>query len=378
MNTFGPQKHKNMAKKLYIAASNQHVGKTTCTLGIVEAFREAGKRVAYCKPVGQGAVDFKNLQVDKDALLFSTMMHFDLVAKVHSPVILGPGATQAYLDEPEKFTFRDDVKAASEILESEYEMVVYEGTGHPGVGSVVGLSNADVAKMLDAPVILIVEGGVGYTIDRLNLCLSLFREQDVRLAGVIINKVLPEKVEKVEHYVGMKLKEWDIPLLGLIPYDKTLLYPLLDTIRSRIQGKVLANPAGLNNLVEEVVAASLLPKYQFNEETQGLLLVTSSNRLNDSLGRIIELSEREGISNPLAGIVLTGDGVLLDSLDEGFEYANYVFKNNIPIISTPLDTYGTAVQISTMEVKINVQTLGKARRAVELVRNCVDLNKIRW
>lgn len=367
-----------MAAKLYIAASNQHVGKTTCTLGIVEAFREQGKRVAYCKPVGQGAVDFKNLQVDKDALLFSTMMHFDLVAKVHSPVILGPGATQAFLDNPSRFSYKEDILAAASILESEYELVVYEGTGHPGVGSVVGLSNADVAKLVGAPVILIVEGGVGYTIDRLNLCLALFREQNVKLAGVIINKVVPEKVDKVKHYVGAKLKEWDIPLLGLIPYDKTLMYPLLDTIRSRIQGKVLANPAGLNNLVEEVVAASLLPKYQFNPETQGLLLVTSSNRLNDSIGRIIELSEREGVDKPLAGVVLTGDGVLLDSLKEGFDYANYVFKNNIPIISTPLDTYGTAVQISTMEVKINVQTPGKAKKAVELVRNFVDLNKIRW
>ncbi len=367
-----------MSRRLYIAASNQHVGKTTCTLGLVEAFRQQDHKVAYCKPVGQGAVNFKDLQVDKDALLFSTMMHFDLVAQVHSPVILGPGATQAYLDDPSRFNYRERILAASSILESEFELVIYEGTGHPGVGSVVGLSNADVAHMLDAPVILVVEGGVGYTIDRLNLCLALFREQNARLAGVIINKVLPEKMDKVEHYVGKKLREWDIPLLGLIPYDKTLMYPLLDTIRSRIQGRVLANPAGLNNLVEEVVAASLLPKYHFNEETQGVLLVTSANRLNDSVGRIIELSEREGIENPLAGIVITGDGRLLESLDEGFEYANYVFKNNIPIISTPLDTYGTAVQISTMEVKINVQTPGKAKRAIELVHSCVDLGKIRW
>ena len=46
------------------------------------------------------------------------------------------------------------------------------------------------------------------------------------------------------------------------------------------------------------------------------------------------------------------------------------------MISTPLDTYGTAVKISHMEVKINVQTLGKAKRAVELVNEYVDLEKI--
>ena len=49
-------------------------------------------------------------------------------------------------------------------------MVVYEGTGHPGVGSVVDLSNAEVAKQLESEVILVLEGGIGNTLDRLSLC----------------------------------------------------------------------------------------------------------------------------------------------------------------------------------------------------------------
>ena len=40
-------------------------------------------------------------------------------------------------------------------------MVVYEGTGHPGVGSVVDLSNAEVARQLESEVILVLEGGIG-------------------------------------------------------------------------------------------------------------------------------------------------------------------------------------------------------------------------
>ncbi|MFQ5446973.1 MAG: AAA family ATPase [Saprospiraceae bacterium] len=365
-----------MTKQLYVAATNQHVGKTTCTLGLVEAFRQMGQRVAYCKPVGQGAVDFENLQVDKDALLFSTMMHFDLVGKVHSPVILGPGATQRYLDNPGEYAYRENVQIAARILESEYEMVVYEGTGHPGVGSVVGLSNADVAKMIGAPVILVVEGGVGFTIDRINLCLSLFREQDVHIAGVIINKVLPEKLEKVCHYVGMKLDEWGIPLLGALPYDKTLMYPLLDSIRKVIQGRVIANPSGLNNLVENVVAGSLLAKHNFEEE-KGVLLVVSKNRLNASMERIVHLHENGDIEQPLSGIVITGDGRFEEPLDD-FAFKDFVFKHNVPLITTPLDTYGTAVQISKMEIKINVQTVGKVKRAIELIKDHVDFDKISW
>ena len=366
-----------MTKRLYVAATNQHVGKTTCTLGLVEAFRRSGHRVGYCKPVGQEAIDVENLQVDKDAVLFSTMMHFDLVARIHSPVILGRGATQAYLDDPTKFPFESDIQAAGKFLEDQYEIVIYEGTGHPGVGSVVGLSNADVAALLDAPAILVVEGGVGYTIDRLNLCLSLFRERKVRIAGVIINKVLPDKTEKVRHYVGLKLAEWDIPLLGVLPYEKKLLYPLLSTISIAINGRVLFNPQSLNLLVENVVAASLMGSHNF-EEDQGVLLVVSKNRLNEALLGIQRLSKQKGLTKtPLAGIIITGDGKQLHHIED-FAHEQYVMDHQIPVISTPLDTYGTAVKISHLEVKINVETLGKASRAIELVRDNLDLSKIKW
>ncbi|MCF8243963.1 MAG: AAA family ATPase [Saprospiraceae bacterium] len=366
-----------MTKRLYVAATNQHVGKTTCTLGLVEAFRLSGMRVGYCKPVGQEAIDIDNLQVDKDALLFSTMMNFDLVAKIHSPVILGKGATQAFLDDSTKFPYESNIVAAGKFLEAQYEIVIYEGTGHPGVGSVVDLSNADVAALLDAPAILVVEGGVGYTIDRLNLCLSLFRERKVRIAGVIINKVLPDKIEKVRHYVGMKLAKWDIPLLGVLPYEKKLLYPLLSTISVAINGRVLFNPQSLNLLVENVVAASLMGSHNF-EEDQGVLLVVSKNRLNEALLGIQRLSKLKGMEKtPLAGVIITGDGKQLHHIED-FDHEQYIIDHQIPVITTPLDTYGTAVKISHLEVKINVDTLGKASRAIELVRDNLDLSKIKW
>ena len=364
-------------KKLYIAATNQHVGKTTTTLGLVEAFRQKGVRVGYCKPVGQQTVDYESLQVDKDALLFAKMMRFDLVAGVHSPVILGKGATQAYLDNPAHFTYKENIDKAAGILEGEYEMVIYEGTGHPGVGSVVGLSNADVASQLGTPVVLVVEGGIGFTIDRLFLCLSPFREKNVPIAGIIINKVLPDKTDKVRHYVGMKLKEWDIPLLGIIPYDRTLLYPLLDTIRTAINANILRNPAGLSNIVENVVAASLLNAHDFDKD-KGVLLVVSQYRLNKALESIQRICrEKQYESIPLAGIIITGDGKRRVDLKD-FEHQDFVDRHGIPMISTRLDTYGTAVKISHMEVKINIHTLGKAKRAIELVNEHVDLNKIKW
>ena len=69
----------------------------------------------------------------------------------------------------------------------------------------VDLSNADVAKMLGAGVIMVVEGGIGRTIDRLTMSMALFREALVPVIGVIVNKVNEEKKEEVEYYLSKKL-----------------------------------------------------------------------------------------------------------------------------------------------------------------------------
>ena len=46
------------------------------------------------------------------------------------------------------------------------EMVIIEGTGHAGVGSVFDMSNAEVAGFLGAKVVLVTCGGIGQPIDR--------------------------------------------------------------------------------------------------------------------------------------------------------------------------------------------------------------------
>src|SRR5690625_811940 len=133
-------------KGFYVAATNQHIGKTTSTLGLAAIYRSKGLNVGYCKPVGQEFLDLDQLRVDKDTLLFADLLGFNLTPAYHSPVILGSGATAAFMDHPDRYTYREDVQKASAHLQASHDIVIYEGTGHPGVGSIVNLSNAEVAK----------------------------------------------------------------------------------------------------------------------------------------------------------------------------------------------------------------------------------------
>lgn len=356
-----------MLDRLYIAATSQHVGKTTCTLGLMAAIRARGHKVSYCKPVGQEFVELGALKVDKDALLFARGMDFELKAELHSPVIIGRGVTSAYLDDPGQFHFAESITKASRKLHRENEFVIYEGTGHPGVGSVCDISNAQVAQLLDAPVVMIVEGGIGSTIDKLNMNLAMFRERRVPVRGVIVNKTLPAKMDKVRHYVEIYLKKLGIPLLGVLPFEKQLSSPIMATIRRALNGKTLMHRGRMENRVENIASGSLLAQEEV-ENLKNLLVIVSRRRFEEAIGALQGILETRGLPpSTLAGIVVTGEE------SPHLPHTEFLKEHKIPVVSCALDTYGAAVRINSMEVKINLKTPWKIRRAVELIEEHIDM-----
>ncbi len=363
-------------KNIFVAATGQHVGKTTSTLGLVVNLRAKGFKTGYCKPVGQQFINIDGAIADKDAVLFSDFLEFSMNPDLHSPVVLGPGVTKQYIENESQFDFRDRIINAAAQLDSQYDIVVYEGTGHPGVGTVVDLSNAQVAKMLGCGVVIIVEGGIGNTIDRLHMSLALFREERVPILGVIVNKVFENKKEEIEYFLEKKFEKMGIPLLGVMPYDKTLSFPIMETINQAVDGKVVLNEDMLGNRIEDIIAGSLIDVDEFSS-FNNVLLVVSYRRIDEALDKIEEICTMKKLDkSPLSGVIVTGDG----RHERWYERADlnkpYLIQNRIPIITTTLDTYGSVVKISRIEVKINTKTPWKISRAVELIREHVDLESL--
>ena len=363
-------------KKIYIAATGQHKGKTTCTLGLAANFKAKRYHVGYCKPVGQQHLTINGKLADKDAVLFGSTLEFEVQPELHSPVILASGVTAEYIDDPSKFDFSGDILKAAKVLESRHEVVVYEGTGHPGVGSIIDQSNAQVAKLLGADVVIIVEGGIGKTIDRLNMGLALFREQGVKVKGVIVNKVHVDKYDRVKNYLGKYFNKMGLPLLGVLPYDQSMGFPLISTIRKALKGAYLFNKEGRYNRVAEILAGSQIEIDEFTY-LDHVLLVVNRARFKDAIAKIKTGAEERGMDAfPLSGVIVTGaDEHYFEDRKEEFEDP-ILTKYKIPVMTTRYDTYDTVVKISKIEVKINTQTPWKVNRAIELIQEHVDLDAI--
>lgn len=156
---------------VYLAATRQHVGKTSSSLGLVTALQTIFSKIGFQKPMGQQHVTVetngKEVRIDKDCPLFKELLGCTGSYEDMSPLVVPSGYTKNYIDLSinEQTKLRNnalnDISSAYKRISDESDFVVCEGTGHTAVGSIVGLNNAKIAAHLDIPMIMIVNGGIG-------------------------------------------------------------------------------------------------------------------------------------------------------------------------------------------------------------------------
>ena len=192
---------------VYLTGFRQHAGKTVTSLGIISQLRKHldAHEIGYLKPVGQQLVRHAGGMVDKDVELIGQFAQIpDLPLERLSPVQFSNNFTRSYLDSRhrERLTraLSLEIDQALAHLKGR-RIVIAEGSGHPGVGSVVGLSNAVVGKLLGAEIIFVSGAGIGRALDMIDVDLTYFLHHGCRVRGLIINKVIPAKAALVRRYI---------------------------------------------------------------------------------------------------------------------------------------------------------------------------------
>ena len=183
-----------MCKKIFIAATGQHCGKTTISLSLMHLAKKKYARVGFIKPIGPKLFVLDGVQMDMDAALIASIYGLEKDRELMSPVVIGKGYTKRYLSgEIGAGAPLEKIQRACRELEAKNDFLIIEGSGHGGVGSVIGINNAQVARALNAPVVMVASGGIGSVIDSVQLNLSLFRQEGADVRLVLVNKLLPEK-----------------------------------------------------------------------------------------------------------------------------------------------------------------------------------------
>src|SRR3989441_13042249 len=229
----------SVTPRVFIAATRQNDGKTTTSLGLIAALQRHYPRVGYIKPVGQRFVEIAEQKIDEDIVLMDSVYQLNCPLVDMSPIAVEPDFTRKYLQSSNNEALVKKIQKAFDRVAWEKDFVLCEGSGHAGVGSVFDLSNAQVAKILEAKVIIVSQGGIGKPIDEVALNQALFEKEGVEIIGVILNKVLHDKVDYISDFARRGLKRKGLELLGVLPHEQILCSPSMDLIREELHGELL-------------------------------------------------------------------------------------------------------------------------------------------
>lgn len=357
-------------KNIFLSSIRQDAGKTTVSLGLYKVFKEKKLKTAFMKPVGQKIVSIGNSIVDKDSYLMGEVFHCGQKYKEMSPVTIARGYTEKYISNPQKEQNRQAIQQAFSSLSKGVDAIIVEGTGHAGVGSVIDASNADVARLLGCKVIIICGGGVGKSIDEIMLNKALFDLNNIEVIGVIVNKVLTEKYDKITRILEKGLKRKGVRLLGSIPLEPLLSSPTVEQIKIQLKLDLLCGRESIMRRVKHTIVAAMEPHNMIHHLRDGTLVVTSGDRVDNILLAVSSHLVREGRDSHISGIILTG------GLMPNPKIIDLLKKSRIPVLLTDEDTYTLAAKIENFTCKIQKTDKEKIQKATRLVKKYVNYKAI--
>lgn len=357
-------------KRLFVAATSQNDGKTTCTLGFLDAYRKQARSVGFIKPVGQRYVLVDGQNIDEDSLLIQHVGDMQCSLKDMSPVAIERNFTRQFLDNPEGIgpKLEHSIEESFAIAARNNDLVVIEGTGHAGVGSVFDLSNACVARMLHAKVIIVTLGGIGRPVDEVALSHNLFERENVEVMGVIANKIQPDKLDQTREYLTKAFARRGLPLLGAIPYAQQLSWPTVEQVAKSIRATVLNARTHLSNKVAGFVVGAMTAHNVIKIIKNKSLLIVPGDRDDVVLAAATTSLLRHDIE--LSGIVLTGGMQLAPQTRE------LIMRTHIPLLVVDMPTYEATAMLHDITVKILDSDGEKITLATEMVRKYVDLERV--
>jgi len=354
--------------RLFIAATRQNEGKTTTSLGLASALQKHYPRVGYIKPVGQRFIEIETQKIDEDIILMDRVYRLNCPLADMSPIAVDPEFTRNYLQNANYDELARRIKAAFDRVAWEKEFVICEGSGHAGVGAVFDLSNARVAKLLGARVIIVSQGGIGKPIDEVALNHALFRQEQVEVIGVILNKVLPDKLDFIREYASKGLQRQGLELLGVLPLQPILSSPTLEVIREELRAEPLNGSTQYQNLVEEVVVGAMSVRSALSYLKKGVLVITPGDREDILLAAATTMSGRG--TDGLAGIVLTGGQRPSPSVMRVVEAMPF------PVLAIDAESYRVASKVHDLTVKTRPADTGKIGLIRDLISRHVDVERI--
>ncbi|WP_226531487.1 phosphate acetyltransferase [Microbacterium paraoxydans] len=361
-----------MARSIYITSAEGHTGKSTIALGVLDALMRVSPRVGVFRPIARSATERDEIL---ELLLAHDGVHLDYedcIGVTYDDVRADPDSALS------------TIVARFKAVEAQCDSVVIIGSDYTDVASPAELGfNARIAANLGVPVLLVLSGRdqqrqaeqLGTTTAReaaaigqiAALALSELSEERAELFAVAVNRADPDALAAVIDEVRAVLPGEHTPVWA-IPEDRALVAPSIRDILAAVDGALLTGDddrltrEALTIVVAGMSMVNVLPRL-----TEEAVVVIPADRTEVLLAAL--LADASGTFPRIAGIILNGPFPLPETIVRLLDG----FASSVPIITTDLGTYDTAVRVMSTRGRLSVDSRSRYDRALGLFQAHVDL-----
>ncbi|MGA7147378.1 MAG: phosphate acetyltransferase [Microbacterium sp.] len=373
-----------MAQSIFITSAEGHSGKSTVALGVLDALSHATARVGVFRAIARSIAEpdyVLEMLLDHDGV---DLTYDECIGVTYDDVRHDPDAALAVIVERYK------------AVEAQCEAVVILGSDYTDVGSPAELAyNARIAANLGAPVLLVLGGRssegqtqpeqLGSSLPRTpaemgqiaDLALTELSHGRAELFAVVANRADPgyvtETVDEIRRVVAASrpaAASAAVPVWA-IPEDRYLVAPSMRGILRSVDGTLLSgDPDRLTREALAVVVAGMSMVNVLPRLLEGAVVVIPADRTEVLLATL--LANASGTFPSISGVVLNG----------GFELPEPVTRlldglgSNVPIVTTDLGTYETAVRIMGTRGRLAADSQRRYDTALALFEQNVDTDEL--
>ncbi len=332
-------------RPLLICSLEPAAGKTALCVGLARRYCKEGLKVSYLKSVAPGEVG------DGDAAFVKTVLELPNAVEELAPIaIAGTNPRQA------AGRLKDALARASVGV----DVAFIEGGNTLAEGAQLGLSAPEVARLLDARVLLVLR----YRGDLLDGAIVAARELGASLAGVVINAVPPSQMAKARESLRPALQSAGVRVLGIVPQDRVLLGVTVRELAERLAAEIICCSERADDLVERLMigAMSVDGALVYFRKHANKAVITGGDRPDVQLA---------ALTTPTRCLILTG-GFPVDPL-----VLARAREAGVPIVITEEDTLGAIEAIHDAFGNSRFHQRAKLDRLEALLADYVDADGLR-
>ena len=203
----------------FITGTDTEIGKTFVSALLIKEFAAKGYKTVGMKPVASGAHMVDGMLQNEDALALMKASNIEVDYKTVNPYTFEPAVSPHIAAEQAGIDVKCDViKEQYEKLNKQADVVVVEGVGGWYAPISCHTTVADLAEVLQLPIILVVGLRLG-CLNHALLTAQALRQSGLKVAGWIANRVQADFTATDKNISTLKHYLIDFPFIGEVQHN---------------------------------------------------------------------------------------------------------------------------------------------------------------